>query len=249
MKILKLLISFLICTSFCYCQKVVDIGVRINEVRLNNQKNEFDNFNLPNNSIELDRTSFSTDLILNLDLGKIRPRVWVGYERINGTRQDLNNLSNGGKTEFSLFHQISTFRFAAGIAKVISLKDLEINIGPELMFFSRFLEENRGVRKEFNQSGNLSSSRVIESEQPPYYSLGLGFFSTAYYPVWKDFSIGFEISNYFLFGKTSGNIIHTESNFDSDGNSTGTITKINNVDYEGFNTFFLNFSIGFRYAF
>jgi len=244
--------SVIVCfilSSFCYGQKLIDLGIRFNSASVNKQKNEFDNLSLPNNSIQTNRIIFSTDLIVNMDLGKMRPRVWGGYYLGQESENRMENISNGGKREISLQHQTTSFRFGAGIGHVITLEDLKINIGPELMFFTSFLKNYLRTVEKFDPSGEKFSTVKTKSYQPAYYSLGLGVFTNAYYPLCKKISIGLELSSYFFLAMSQGDIVYEDNTFDANGTKTGTELRVNEVDYNGFNSSFLNLSIGFRYTF
>lgn len=246
------IIYFLFSTIFSFAQKTMEIGLRINSININKQTKEFGNLNNPNNSntVKLNLQSLSIDLYSNIILIKKIPlRVWGGYYRIKNSTFETNNFTNGETATAKEFQQISTYRFGTGIGRCIYNDRIKIKVGPEVIFFYSVAEKTNLTIDNFDTNGNKFKTTYGNIEQPPYYSIGAGLFATAYYPIWKGFSLGIELSNYLLLGKSKGDIKTDYQYFDGNGVQTGTDSKTDKVNYSGINTSYLNVAIGISYQF
>lgn len=233
----------------------VDIGIRVNNMSRHDGKFYNDKLYITDDKIDTygtDIQTFSGDLVVeNIRKENTFYRVRIRYQKTSGTVFNRYNLYNGETRTFNQKTDALGYGFAIGIGKFYEVKKITFKIGIELPvnIFSRSNQSNYYILEDFDTSGNQYASTKINFDKPTFYYIKLNMLTNVYYNFWKSFSIGFEVTNGFVYSIENGLITIEYEYYDGNGNLIGTDTENDKKDTKAFSTFFLTPSMGLIYRF
>jgi hypothetical protein len=173
--------------------------------------------------------SFSIDIICNYKIRRFQYSTILNYNRYNiinfsdttGINGNPNPqlISNEKKFTYNLFH-ISQ-RFTPGNWLVGKRFNIKTGISVDAFILSKIYINEIDVAKY-----NTVITTNINTEIPGGFGIGLGFYTAVKYSVFKNFSVGFDLTSLYIYSKGGG--LRNMHSVASDG------TEYNQTKYTSF---------------